>query len=196
MKLQTTLLILFCAVALLISACTKQLITQQDLDQLKADKASAENKNTDLQKQADDLKTEVGQYKGKAHLWDQLMAAYSADPVKPADPGHKWADLGDGSYAFFATDPEMDDLDYIGLALPGKFCKEDQEQLPPGFNHFHPKACADTDPAKCMGGNGGEDGYWMMHVATSKDAEKTPATPAPSCASAASDTTKTGDATQ
>ncbi len=191
MKLQTTLLILFCAVALLVSGCTKQLITPQDLDQLKADKLSAENKNEGLQKQVDGLKDEVGQYKGKAHLWDQLMTAYNADPLKPAEPGHKWADLKDGSYLFFATDSEMDDLDSIGIALPGKFCKEDQELLPPGFNHFHPKTCANTDPEKCMGGNGGEQGYWLMHILLQADAEKPHVTDAPSCAETTSDT---GDA--
>ncbi len=191
MRLQT-ILILFCVTVLLLSSCTKQLITQQDLDQLKADKSSAETKNTDLQKQVDDIKAQMGDMKGKAHLWDQLMAAYHVSPVKPAEPGHKWADLGDGSYVFLATDPEMDDLDYIGLALPGKFCKEDQDQLPPGFNHFHPKDCAETDSAKCMGGNGGEDGYWMMHIALQPDTKKEEVTNAPSCAENTSDSGNTG----
>ncbi|MEK6963355.1 MAG: hypothetical protein AABX70_02925 [Nanoarchaeota archaeon] len=188
-----TILILFCVTALVLSSCTKQLITQEALDQLKADKASAETKNTDLQKQADDLKDQLGDIKGKAHLWDQLMTAYSASPVKPTEPGHKWADLGDGSYLFFATDSEMDDLDAIGIALPGKFCKEDQEQLPPGFNHFHPKNCMETDPAKCMGGQGGEEGYWMMHIMLESDAEKPHMTDAPSCAE---DTAADGQAVQ
>lgn len=199
------ILFLLCVTALILSSCTKQLITQQDLDKLKTDKASAESKNTDLQKEVDDLKTQASSVQTKADLFDDVLAGYNAEPYTPAMPDHRWAAMGDGSYLFMHFNkaaPKSDGLLYIGIALPGKFCKEDQEQLPPGFIHFHQVTCANTDPEKCHGGKGGEDGYWLMHVAVKEmdmpwghvkpgvDTKFMP-TEAPSCAEAGSGT---GDA--
>ena len=204
MKLQP-ILILFCVFTLLLSSCTKQLITPQELEKLKADKTGAETKNLDLQKQVDDLKMQVDQTKMKAQLTDALLAGYNAQPYDPALPDHKWAAMGDGSYLFLHFNKDVnkaDDLLYYGLALPGKFCKEDQDQLPPGFVHFHQAKCAEKDEEKCHGGKGGEDGFWLMHVAAKEmdmpwghvkpgvDLKFMP-TPAPSCAPAED----TGDAT-
>ena len=93
---------------LLLAGCTKQLISEQDLNQLKADKASLETKNSELQKQADDLTSQVSVTEPKAKLWEQTLKAYNAKPYDPSMPEHAWLDLGDGSYAFMQFDKAVD----------------------------------------------------------------------------------------
>ena len=161
-------LLSFCLVGLLLMGCTKQLITEPELTQLKVDKTALETKSADLQKEVDSLKSEVGMYKPKAQFWDQVLAAYTAQPYDPAKPDHKWLDLGDGTYLFMQFDKAVDQADelmYVGIGLPGMFCKEDQEQLPPSFTHFHQSKCASQNIEECHGGKGGDEGYWLMHVA-------------------------------
>ncbi|HLD04492.1 MAG TPA: hypothetical protein VJG90_02120 [Candidatus Nanoarchaeia archaeon] len=180
--MKTFMIISICALVLLLSSCTKQLITPEELEKLKSDKASLETKNADLQKKTDELQSEVDLHKPNSMLWDQTLQAYKASPVKPALADHYWADLGDGSYLFLETDEDGNELTQYGIALPGNFCMEDAEQLPPTFDHFYLANCAEKDPKMCHGGVGGEEGYWLNHIPAREGLQRPAATsPPPKC---------------
>jgi hypothetical protein len=58
---------------------------------------------------------------------------------------------------------KAENLNWVALGVPGKFCKQDQErveaQFGPGFTHFHDMA-NDTH-----GGAPGAEGVWFVHTA-------------------------------
>lgn len=109
----------------------------------------------------------------EAKEMEQLKAAYTAKPLQPAMVDHLFMDVGDGTYLFLHFDKEVgkeSKLLYVGVAVPGRFTKAEQErverQFGKGFTHFHQgKNCPGANADACHGGKGGEDGYWFRHVA-------------------------------
>ena len=103
----------------------------------------------------------------------QIQSAYTASPLKPAMPDHQFMAAGDGTFMFVHYDKPVADatqLLYVGVAVPGKFTKQDQtrveQQFGKGFTHFHQGSnCPGENADACHGGQGGEDGYWFRHVA-------------------------------
>lgn len=97
-------------------------------------------------------------------------------PLTPPLPDHLWVDLGGGEEAFFLHfnqtlediddpfDPEFlnENLMYVGLAKRGRFFAEERPSNP-AYTHFH-KLFAES-PAAGHGGEAGDDGYWLTHVA-------------------------------
>jgi hypothetical protein len=108
-----------------------------------------------------------------AHQMKQLRKVFDDSPFQPAFTNHLYMELDDGSLMFFHFNAPLGQdsrLLYIGIAVPGRFCKQDQErvesQYGPGFPHFHQKVVPGaTDAGAGHGGQGGEEGYWFRHVA-------------------------------
>jgi hypothetical protein len=103
----------------------------------------------------------------------QLRAFLNDNPIQPAMPDHLIKTLADSSLFFLHFDQPVgqdSQILWIGTAVPGRFCKADQERVQaaqgPGFIHFHQKNIPGNDPMAGHGGKGGEDGYWFRHVAT------------------------------
>ncbi len=96
----------------------------------------------------------------------QLVSASSTEgPFNPTAPDHLWLDNRDGTYLFLHFDKplaEATKLIYVGWAVPGRWCAEEQ---PKGFTHFHRTAKVATWDAGHGGSKAGEAGYWLKHVA-------------------------------
>lgn len=101
-----------------------------------------------------------------ATVGEQLVDAFSVrSPFDPDAPDHLWLDNRDGTYLFLHFDKpiaEASKLLYVGWAVPGRWCAEDQ---PAGFTHFHRTAKVGDWNAGHGGSRPGEQGFWLKHVA-------------------------------
>lgn len=128
----------------------------------------------------------------------QLAQAFTFDPFDPPLRNHLWMDAGDGRVKFLhfskpADDPEAR-LIFFGDGIQGRFCAEDQpDGGRTGYVHFHQAHAPHAhSPKDAHGGQAGDEGYWLRHVAvgsfefkgrqmTPGIAMNFPATPPPSC---------------
>ena len=96
----------------------------------------------------------------------QLVGAFTVNgPFDPTAPEHLWFKNGDGTYLFLHFDKPLSQaakLLYLGWAVPGRWCAEEQ---PPGYTHFHRTAKVADWNAGHGGATPGEAGYWLKHVA-------------------------------
>lgn len=96
----------------------------------------------------------------------QLIQGFSVNsPFDPDAPDHLWLENGDGTYMFLHFDgpiAQASKLLYVGWAVPGKWCAEDQ---PKAFTHFHRTAKVGDWNAGHGGSTPGQSGYWLKHVA-------------------------------
>ncbi len=102
-----------------------------------------------------------------AHLWRQLTAAVPPAPASlKSMSDHRLLTLPSGVTVGLHFDnmrvEKAKNLNWIAIAVPGKFTKADQERVNrkygPGFTHFHDMK-ADTH-----GGQPGVKGAWFLHV--------------------------------
>ena len=118
-----------------------------------------------------ELEEQIAALEHNSDLYNLVINGYDGIPTIPRLPDHVYKEIDSGQYVFLHFDkalPEATKVLYTGRIIPGKFCKEDQDKLPPGFTHFH-KAFVDSDnPQDGHGGVGGEDGYWFVHVAVAE----------------------------
>lgn len=96
----------------------------------------------------------------------QLVKAFTQDgPFAPDAPDHLWFDNGDGTFLFLHFDKPLGEatkLMYVGWAVPGRWCAEEQ---PKGFTHFHRTAKVGAWNAGHGGATPEQAGYWLKHVA-------------------------------
>jgi len=96
----------------------------------------------------------------------QLVGAFTTQgPFNPTAPDHLWFDNRDGTWLFLHFDKPLSKAGrviYVGWAVPGRWCAEDQ---PKGFTHFHRTAKVAAWDAGHGGSKAGEAGYWLKHVA-------------------------------
>jgi hypothetical protein len=102
-----------------------------------------------------------------------LATAYTFVPFHPAMPDHLWMDAGNGHAVFLHFNKPVDDpqatVIFVGEGIKGKFCAEDQpDGGKTGFVHFHRGHTPEGETGMAAhghGGNKGEEGYWLKHVA-------------------------------
>lgn len=104
-----------------------------------------------------------------------LVEAYDDRPFigGQGTPEHVWKWVNEDVMIFLhfdARDPaEAENLNWIGVGVKGRFCKQDQDALGgkvSGFTHFHKQSASTWDAGH--GGDatlGGDLGYWLQHVA-------------------------------
>lgn len=112
------------------------------------------------------LKAQVAELQNPARFWQQLTAVMA--PVEmPSMTDHRAYMLPSGVVLATHFDnmdlSQAENLNWMALGVPGKFCKSDQERVEqefgPGFTHFHDLK-NDTH-----GGQPGAEGVWFVHVA-------------------------------
>lgn len=131
-------------------------------------------------------------------LGPQLVQSFSFEPFTPPMQNHLWMDAGQDKVKFLhftkpVKDPEAT-LIFIGDGIKGRFCAEDQpEKGKTGYVHFHQATAAHAhSPKDAHGGKGGEEGYWLRHIAIGEFefkgkkmepgiAMNFPSTPPPTC---------------
>ena len=97
-----------------------------------------------------------------------LATVYDFEPFSPGMPNHLWMKASD-TYATFLhfnkpVSKEGAKLIFVGDAIAGRFCTEDQpEGGTSGFVHFHRSST--PEGAMGHGGEPGEEGWWLRHVA-------------------------------
>ena len=108
-----------------------------------------------------------------AQIGSQLDASFSNDgPFETDLPDHLWIGVDENSAVFLHLDKAVPDATrvlYTGFGIKGRWCAEDQERIEAvageGFTHFHRIAEVATAEAGHGGGEPGEPGYWLKHVA-------------------------------
>lgn len=139
------------AVSLLISACAPGVPAAQV--------AAKDQEIANLKAQLAELQTD-------SKFWQQLTALMT--PVElPSMTDHRAYMLPSGVILALHFDhldlQKAQNLNWVALGIPGKFCKEDQERIEkefgPGFTHFHDLK-NDTH-----GGAPGAEGVWFVHIA-------------------------------
>ena len=94
---------------------------------------------------------------------DQPMQGGQSDPYTPS---HAWKWIGDDTFLLLHVDAEnpkeAESLLYTGFGVKGTFCAETR---PEGdeFTHFH--QCFAETWAGAHGGDVGDNGYWLPHLA-------------------------------
>jgi hypothetical protein len=144
--------------------------------------------------QVTELEQELAGAQQDAKFWQQLTSLL--EPVElPSMTDHRAYMLPSGVLVALHFDDmdlnEAENLNWVALGFPGRYCKEDQERVEAeygtGFTHFHD---LEND---VHGGEPGVEGVWFVHVAVRDfeapwgeveqgiDGEFMP-TPAPDCA--------------
>ncbi len=105
-----------------------------------------------------------------------LVAAFDDQPMnddqhvqegedRDYTPRHVWKWVSDENFiGLHFNDPnpeEADELDYITIGQKGLFTEESQPDEE--FSHFHQHTAADWDSGH--GGDEGDEGYWLTHIA-------------------------------
>lgn len=101
-----------------------------------------------------------------------LARQFTHEPFDPPMKDHVWMDIGNSRLFFLHFDRPVTEkgakLIFMGDAVKGKFCAEDQpDSGKTGFVHFH-KAGHDHgghDGHSGHGGKAGDKGYWLRHIA-------------------------------
>ncbi|WP_447979972.1 hypothetical protein [Candidatus Nitrospira bockiana] len=102
-----------------------------------------------------------------------LAKTYTFEPFHPGMPDHLWLDAGHGRAVFLhfnkpVTDPTATVI-FVGEGIKGRNCAEDQpDGGKTGFVHFHRSHTPEGEhgpEAHGHGGQKGEEGYWLKHVA-------------------------------
>ncbi|GEM_PF-997065 len=113
------------------------------------------------------LKSQVTSLKRDAGYWAQLTALMQPVSLKSMTD-HRAYMLPGGELLALHFDnanlPQAQNLNWVALGVPGKWCKQDQERVQqefgPGFTHFHDLQ-RDTHGSTIPG----VEGLWFVHVA-------------------------------
>jgi len=112
------------------------------------------------------LQAQLAGLQADSKFWKQLTALMT--PVElPSMTDHRAYMLPSGVILALHFDhmdlQKAENLNWVALGIPGKFCKQDQERIEgefgKGFTHFHDLK-NDTH-----GGKPGAEGVWFVHVA-------------------------------
>jgi len=143
-------------------------------DELKRQLRELEQKLTRLEKERDELQQRLGELQKAeidAAMMRQLKDFFGTDqPFDAPLPEHLYKVLDDGTAIFLHFDKPLAEgptkILYIGTAVPARFCNtpEVQELMKQGYVHFHTTNKVPT-PEAGHGGQGGEDGFWLRHIA-------------------------------
>lgn len=146
----------------------------KERDDLKRQLRELEQKLTRLEKERDELQQRLGELQTAeidAAMMRQLKEFLgTSQPFDAPLPQYLFKVLEDGTALFLHFDEPLAEgptkILYIGTAVPGKFCNtiEVQTLIQQGFVHFHTTDKVPT-PEEGHGGKGGEDGYWLRHIA-------------------------------
>ena len=147
-------------ISLLVLAACGSGISQEEV-------AAKDQQIAEQQAQITQLQEQIGDSQQEAKYWTQLTSLMQ--PVEmPSMSDHRAFMLPDSGTVIALHFDNMDlskaeNLNWVALGVPGKFCKQDQErveaQFGPGFTHFHDMA-NDTH-----GGAPGAEGVWFVHTA-------------------------------
>ncbi|MBI4297694.1 MAG: hypothetical protein HY676_04105 [Chloroflexi bacterium] len=113
-----------------------------------------------------DLQVQLVKEQRDAKFWQQLTGLLPPVEMKSMSD-HRALMLPTGGIIALHFDnmdlSKAQNLNWVALGVPGKFCKQDQErveaQFGPGFTHFHDMK-NDTH-----GGAKGAEGVWFVHTA-------------------------------
>lgn len=110
------------------------------------------------------------------HVGAALLKAYAFEPFQPPMPDHLWYKFADGPAIFVhfskpVTDPKATVI-FVGEGIKGRFCLENQpDGGKTGFIHFHRLRAPEGAKGVAVhghGGNPGEEGYWLKHIAVAE----------------------------
>jgi hypothetical protein len=115
------------------------------------------------------LKAQVAELQKDAKFWKQLTAAFEPVQLKTMTD-HRAMMLPSGVVLALHFDnmdlAKAENLNWVALGIPGKFCKADQERIDKTygagkgiFTHFHDLK------NDVHGGQPGAEGVWFVHVA-------------------------------
>lgn len=95
--------------------------------------------------------------------------AFNFEPFDPPLPNHLWMQTDPDKMVFFhfakAASEGDNNLLFMGDAIKGRFCKEDQPQGgKTGYVHFH-SLRVEKGHKHGHGGEKGQEGYWLRHIA-------------------------------
>ncbi len=117
------------------------------------------------EEESDELRATVASARQDSKYWQQLTSLMK--PVELSSMTDHRAYMLPSGYllALHFDDMDLDEaqnLNWVALGVPGRFCKKDQQRVEgefgPGFTHFHDLE-ADTH-----GGKPGAKGVWFVHV--------------------------------
>jgi len=97
-----------------------------------------------------------------------LAHLFTVDPFDhPMMQPHLWMDVGNDRLSFlhFSKPGKTQKLLFIGDAIKGRFCAEDQPgEGKTGFVHFH-QIKTPSGAKHAHGKEAGAEGYWLRHIA-------------------------------
>lgn len=128
--------------------------------------AAKDGEISQLQSQVQSLEGQLGDVQRDARYWNQLTNVLMPVELKSMTD-HRAFMLPTGAVLAVHHDnldlTKAENLNWVALGVPGKFCKQDQErveaQFGSGFTHFH-DLMKDTH-----GGAPGAEGVWFVHIA-------------------------------
>lgn len=97
----------------------------------------------------------------------ELVDVFDDDPLigGQSTPKHVFKFVNDEAFIFLhLNDPDPQQatsIDYVGVAVKGVFCAEDQPDE--AFTHFHKYEAESWEEGH--GGNPGDEGFWFVHIA-------------------------------
>ncbi len=118
--------------------------------------------------EADVIRLAVPSWTAVQAIGPRLGAVYDFQPFEPGMSNHLWMKASEAYATFLHFHKSVAEHDakliFMGDAIKGRFCAEDQpEQGHTGFVHFH--RLSTPEGAMSHGGEPGEDGWWLRHVA-------------------------------
>lgn len=97
------------------------------------------------------------------------LAPKQVEPFRPPMTNHAWFAAGPDRLVFIHYDAEVSKATtilFIGDGVKGRFCAQDQpDGGKTGYVHFHRAKAAKGEEHGHGGHTGGEEGYWLRHVA-------------------------------
>ena len=112
------------------------------------------------------LQSQLASVQRDAKFWQQLTGLLPPVQMKSMTDHRAFMLPTGGVIALHLDNTDLSkaqNLNWVALGVPGKFCKQDQDrveaQFGPGFTHFH-DMMNDTH-----GGAKGAQGVWFVHVA-------------------------------
>jgi hypothetical protein len=146
-------------ISLFVLAACGNAISQEEV-------AAKDRQIPEQQAQVARLQGQVSEFQKGSKFWVQLTSLM--EPVEMSSMSdHRAFMLPTGGVVALHFDnmdlSKAENLNWVALGVPGRFCKQDQEraeaQFGPGFTHFHDMT-NDTH-----GGAPGAEGVWFVHTA-------------------------------
>lgn len=102
-------------------------------------------------------------------IGEKVGHLFDYEPFDPPLKNHLWMKTDPDKMTFFHFEKPVSEKEnqllFMGEAVKGRFCSEDQpEGGKTGYVHFHSAQKAEAHQHG-HGGEKGQDGYWLRHVA-------------------------------